>query len=166
MTTTPSEARPFHPADLGTLAIMHWTGTIQDGNDMPYLLACSRGDAPGGPEAASAAVERLLNDIGLSLGDDVIDGRARPSLPVSLLVVAGQAVVTMPRLTTQCPVPPAWLTAVAKRGCAYFLFTARPWPEPQVGKVVTADALREFVTAEETVKASAHLLLPARSLRQ
>ncbi|GAA3303908.1 hypothetical protein GCM10020295_53710 [Streptomyces cinereospinus] len=43
MTTTPGEARPFHPADLGTLVIMPWTGKVEDGNDMPYLLACSRG---------------------------------------------------------------------------------------------------------------------------
>ncbi|GGT40783.1 DUF5949 family protein [Streptomyces chromofuscus] len=166
MTTTPSEARPFHPADLGTLVIMPWTGKVGDGNDMPYLLVCSRGDAPDGPDAASAAVERLLNDIGLSLGEDLIDGAARPGLPVSLLVVAGQAVVTMPRLTSQCAVPPAWLTAAAKRGCAYFLFATRPWPDPRVGRTVTADALREFVTAEETVQTSTHLLLPARSLRR
>ncbi|GAA3303911.1 hypothetical protein GCM10020295_53720 [Streptomyces cinereospinus] len=96
----------------------------------------------------------------------MIDGGARPSLPVNLLVVAGQAVVTMPRLNTQCPVQPAWLAAVAERGYAYLLFTARPWPEARVGEAVTPDALREFVSDEETVRASVHLLLPARSLRQ
>ncbi|MEV7994182.1 DUF5949 family protein [Streptomyces sp. NPDC086077] len=166
MTTTPSEARPFHSADLGTLVIMPWTGKVEDGKDMPYLLACSRGDAPDGPEASRAAVERLLSDAGLPLGEDLIDGGTRPSLPVTLLVVAGQAVVTLPRLNAQCAVQPAWLQAVAKRGYAYLLFTARPWSEAQVGKAVTPDALREFVTAEETVQASVHLLLPARSLRQ
>ncbi|MFI9616328.1 DUF5949 family protein [Streptomyces sp. NPDC052023] len=166
MTTTPSETRPLHPADLGTLVIMPWTGKLEDGKDLPYLLACSRGDAPDGPEAASAAVERLLNDAGLTLGTDVVDGGTRPSLPVSLLVVAGQAVVTMPRLNAQCMVPPEWLEAVAKRGYAYLLFTARPWAEAQVGKAVTPDALRAFVLSEETAQASVHLLLPARSLRQ
>ncbi|MGW0336812.1 DUF5949 family protein [Streptomyces sp. NPDC003011] len=164
MTTTPSEARPFRSADLGTLVIMAWSGEAPDGHDMPYLLACSLGDAPDGPEATTAAVERLLNDNGLPVGGDLVDGNVRPSLPVSMLVVAGQAVVTMPRLNAQCPVRPEWLAAVAKRGYAYFVFTTRPWPEASQG-TVTPEELAGFAGSEETLKAAAHIVLPARSLR-
>ncbi|MFJ8779808.1 DUF5949 family protein [Streptomyces sp. NPDC102476] len=164
MTTTSSESRPLRTADLGTLVIMAWSGEAPDGHDMPYLLACSLGDAPGGPEAATAAVERLLNDNGLPVGGDLVDGNARPSLPVSLLVVAGHAVVTMPGLNAKCPVRPPWLAAVAKRGYACLVFTTRPWPEAS-GPSVTPDQLAAFAGSDETLKAAAHIVLPARSLR-
>ncbi|KUN72772.1 hypothetical protein AQJ46_10195 [Streptomyces canus] len=164
MTTTSSETHPLRSADPGTLVIMAWSGEAPDGHDMPYLLACSLGDAPDGPEAATAAVEKLLNDNGLPVGGDLVDGNVRPSLPVTLLVVAGHAVVTMPRLNAKCPVRPQWLAAVAKRGYAYFVFTTRPWPEAS-GQSVTPDELAAFAGSDETLKAAAHIVLPARSLR-
>ncbi|WP_329442824.1 DUF5949 family protein [Streptomyces canus] len=164
MTTTSSETRPPRTADPGTLVIMAWSGEAPDGQDMPYLLACSLGNAADGPEAATAAVEKLLNDNGLPIGGDLVDGNVRPSLPVTLLVVAGHAVVTMPRLNAKCPVRPQWLAAVAKRGYAYFVFTTRPWPEAS-GQSVTPDELAAFAGSDETLKAAAHIVLPARSLR-
>ncbi|WP_328976531.1 DUF5949 family protein [Streptomyces canus] len=163
MTTTSGEARPLRTADPGTLVIMAWSSEAPDGHDMPYLLACSLGDAPDGPLAATAAVERLLKDNGLPVGD-LVDGNVRPSLPVTLLVVAGHAVVTMPGLNAKCPVRPQWLAAAAKRGYAYFVFTTRPWPEAS-GQSVTPDQLAAFAGADETLKAAAHIVLPARSLR-
>ena len=165
MTSTPSATRPFRVTDLGTLVVMPWSGEAPDGHDMPYLLACSLGDAPDGPEAATAAVERLLNDNGLPVGGDLVDGNVRPSLPVTLLVVAGHAVVTMPRLNAKCPVRPQWLAAVAKRGYAYFVFTTRPWPEALPGKPLDPEALAAFVGADETQNSAAHIVQPARSLR-
>ncbi|MGX1270054.1 DUF5949 family protein [Streptomyces phaeoluteigriseus] len=164
MTSTPSAIRPFPVADLGTLVMMPWSGAASDGRAMPYLLACSLGNGPGGPEGATAAVERLLEDSGLSVGG-ITDGTQKPSLPVTMLVVAGQAVVTMPWLKTQCTVQPEWLEAVAERGWAYFLFTTRPWPGDAPGKSVAPEALNAFAGDEETLKAAAHIILPARSLR-
>ncbi|MER7186572.1 DUF5949 family protein [Streptomyces hyaluromycini] len=165
MTSTPSETRPFRVADLGTLVVLAWSGEAPDGSDMPYLLAYSLGDAEGGPEATSAAVEALLANNGLPVGGDVVDGTARPSLPVTLLVQAGQAVLNLAPLNAQCPAPEEWLAAVGERGYAYLVFTTRPWPEGEPGKPVTPEALKDFAGAEETLTAAAHVVLPARSLR-
>ncbi|GGN54638.1 hypothetical protein GCM10011579_013920 [Streptomyces albiflavescens] len=165
MTSTSSETRPFRVADLGTLAVMAFSGDAPDG-DMPYLLAYSLGDAEGGPEGTSAAIERLLRKNGLPVGDRLIDGSRRPSLPLALLVEAGQAVVTMPAyLKAQCVAPPEWLAAVGERGYAYFLFATRAWPEATPGKPVAPESLAAFAGDEETLLSAAHVLLPVRNLR-
>ncbi|MEV5311523.1 MULTISPECIES: DUF5949 family protein [unclassified Streptomyces] len=164
MTSTPNETRPFRAMDMGTLVVMAWSGEAP-GGDMPYLLAYTLGDGPDGPEAASAAVARMLNDNGLPVGGDLVDGASKPGLPVGLLVEAGQAVVNMPHLNAQCTPPPEWLAAVGERGFAYFVFTTRPWPEAQPGKPVDPEALAAFAGADETLDAAAHVVLPVRSLR-
>ncbi|MET8448361.1 DUF5949 family protein [Streptomyces sp. NPDC005209] len=167
MTSTSSDPRPFRPADLGTLVVLAWSGEAPDGSDMPYLLGYSLGDAEGGPEATSAAVEHLLTSNGLRVGGDLVDGTTRPSLPVGLLVEAGQAVLTMsrPQFRAQCTAPPEWLAAVAERGHAYLVFTTRTWPEGRPGVPVPPQALAAFAGAEETLHAAAHAVLPARRLR-
>ncbi|MFD4791730.1 DUF5949 family protein [Streptomyces sp. NPDC058459] len=162
MTSTTSAA--FRAADLGTLVVLAWSGEAPDGMDMPYLLAYSLGDAEGGPRATSAAVTQLLEMNGLTIGT-VIDGATRPSLPVSLLVEAGQAVVRMPQLVAQADAPPEWLDAVARRGHAYLVFTTRAWPEGRPGVYIEAATLAGFAGAEETLLTAAHVMLPARSLR-
>ncbi|WP_330304690.1 MULTISPECIES: DUF5949 family protein [unclassified Streptomyces] len=164
MTSTSSETRPFRAADLGTLAVIAFSGDAPDG-DMPYLLAYSLGDGEGGPEGTKAAVERLLSDNGLPVGDTLLDGSRRPSLPLTLLVQAGQAVVTMPHLNAQCLVPPEWLAAVGERGYAYFLFATRAWPDAVPGKPVEPESLAAFAGDEGTLLSAAHVLLPVRSLR-
>ncbi|MEH0578659.1 DUF5949 family protein [Streptomyces sp. B21-108] len=166
MTPTPSATLPFRAADLGTLVVMPWSGEAPDGGDMPYLLAYSLGDAADGPEATTAAVERLLTDHGLPVGGDLVDGAVRPSLPVTLLVEAGQAVLSAPSFNAQCLPSPEWLAAVEKRGYAYLVFTTRPWPEAVPGKPVEPEELAAFAGAEETLTAAAHAVLPARSLRR
>ncbi|MEU2335614.1 DUF5949 family protein [Streptomyces sp. NPDC006654] len=165
MTSTPSETRPFRPADLGTLSVLAWSGEAPDGSDMPYLLAYSLGDAEGGPEATATAVGALLENNGLPVGGDLVDGTDRPGLPVTLLVEAGHAVLSLAPLNAQCPAPEEWLAAVAERGYAYLVFTTRPWPAAAPGTPVTPEALKEFAGAEETLTAAAHVVLPARSLR-
>ncbi|RPE43798.1 hypothetical protein EDD90_7013 [Streptomyces sp. Ag109_O5-1] len=165
MTSTPSATRPFRLADLGTLVVLAWSGETPDGSDMPYLLAYSLGDAEGGPEATAAAIEALLENNGLPVGGDLVDGTARPSLPVTLLVEAGQAVLNLAPLNAQCPAPAEWLAAVGERGYAYLVFTTRPWPDAEPGRPVTPEALKDFAGAEETLTAAAHVVLPARSLR-
>ncbi|ARP70289.1 hypothetical protein LK07_11410 [Streptomyces pluripotens] len=162
MTSTTSEIRP---ADLGTLVVLAWSGEAPDGSDMPYLLAYSLGDAEGGPDATAAAVEQLLASNGLPVGGELVDGNAKPSLPVRLLVEAGQAVVQMPQLVAQADAPEEWLAAVADRGYAYLVFTTRAWPEGEPGKVVEPATLAAFAGAEETLNAAAHIVLPATSLR-
>ncbi|MET8580922.1 DUF5949 family protein [Streptomyces collinus] len=166
MTSSPSEARPFRPADLGTLVVLAWSGEAPDGTDMPYLLAYSLGDTEGGPEATAAAIRHLLTSNNLPVGGQVVDGTSKPSLPITLLVEAGQAVVNMPQMVAQAEAPPEWLAAVAARGYAYLVFTTLAWPEGRPGQVVDPAALAAFAGAEETLTGAAHLILPARSLRR
>ncbi|MEV7193989.1 DUF5949 family protein [Streptomyces sp. NPDC093510] len=166
MTTTSSEERPFQPADLGTLAVLAWSGEHPDDEkDMPFLLAYSLGDTEGGPEATAEAMRTLLDDAGLPIGGPLVDGARHPSLPVTLLVQGDQAVVNMPHLNAQCVVPPEWLAAVKLRGHAYFLATTRAWPEAKPGEPVPKETLGEFAADEETLLNATHCLLPARSLR-
>ncbi|MEV5979773.1 DUF5949 family protein [Streptomyces sp. NPDC052114] len=166
MTSTSSEQRPFQATDLGTLAVLAWSGEHpEDQKDMPFLLAYSLGDTEGGPEATAEAMRTLLQNAGLPIGGPVVDGARNPSLPVSLLVEADQAVVTMPHLNAQCATPPEWLAAVQQRGHAYFMATTRAWPDGKPGEPVTEEILSEFAGAEETMLNAAHCLLPARSLR-
>ncbi|WAZ21847.1 DUF5949 family protein [Streptomyces cinnabarinus] len=164
MTSTSSENRAFNAAELGTLVVMAWSGEAP-GGDMPYLLAYTLGDGTAGPEGSARAVEALLENNGLPVGGELVDGASRPSLPVSLLVEAGQAVVSMTGFNAQCTPPPEWLEAVGERGFAYFVFTTRPWPEAEPGKPVDPEALAAFAGATETLDAAAHVVLPARSLR-
>ncbi|MGW2044401.1 DUF5949 family protein [Streptomyces sp. NPDC001858] len=165
MTSTPSTTHPFRVTDLGTLVVMPWSGEAPDGSDMPYLLAYSLGDTEDGPEGTAAAVRRLLADNGMSIGGDVVDGTERPSLPFTLLVESGAAVLNMPSLNAQCLPPAEWLAAVEQRGYAYLVFTTRAWPEATPGRAVTPEALAAFAGADETLTAAAHIVLPARRLR-
>ncbi|MYW63791.1 hypothetical protein GTY65_06810 [Streptomyces sp. SID8379] len=166
MTSTSSIDTTFRAADLGTLAVIAWSGEhVDEEGDMPFLLAYSMGDSPAGPDGSEAAVRGLLRNNGLTIGTTVHDGARHPSFPVSLLVEAGQAVVSMPLLNAQCPVPPEWLEAAEERGNAYFIFTTRPWPTATPGRPVSEGELEEFAGAEETLTAAAHCLLPIRRIR-
>ncbi|MET8474309.1 DUF5949 family protein [Streptomyces sp. NPDC006422] len=165
-TSSVSNGPAFRAADLGTLAVIAWSGEHSDGNgDIPFLLAYSMGDSAAGPEAAETAVRGLLETNGLTVGTTVHDAASRPSFPVSLLVEAGQAVVTMPLLNVQCAVPPEWLAAAEARKSAYFIFTTRVWPTATPGAPVGEKELQEFIGDEETLLASAHCLLPIRRVR-
>ncbi|MER5947653.1 DUF5949 family protein [Streptomyces sp. NPDC001904] len=166
MTSTSSIDTTFRAADLGTLAVIAWSGEhVGEEDDMPFLLAYSMGDSPAGPEGSEAAVRALLLNNGLTVGTTVHDGSRHPSFPVSLLVEAGQAVVTMPMLNAQCQVPPEWLEAADARGSAYFIFTTRPWPAAPPGQPVAEGELEKFAGAEETLTAAAHCILPIRKIR-
>ncbi|MFJ6630933.1 DUF5949 family protein [Streptomyces sp. NPDC091376] len=166
MTSTPSAVRAFRPAQLGTLVVIAWSGEHPDDErDMPFLLAYALGDGTGGPEAAGAAARQLLEEVGLPVGSEYVDAAEAVGLPVTLLVEAGQAVLTMPHLSAQCPVPQEWLAAVRDRGHVYFIFATRPWPEAAPGVPVSEDMLREFVGDEAVLSTAAHCLLPVRQLR-
>ncbi|MFI8193763.1 DUF5949 family protein [Streptomyces sp. NPDC085946] len=159
--TAPAGTQPFSTADLGTFLLMSWLRENPQG-DVPCLLACCLGNGAGGPAGSSAAVGQLLRSAGLAVGGDIVDGTRRPGTAMSLLVVPGSAMLTMPRFTTQFVPPAGWLETVAARGFAYLLMTTRPWPDAEPGDPGT---LVSFVADEETRKAAAQVLLPARSLR-
>ncbi|SDM29092.1 hypothetical protein SAMN05444921_106105 [Streptomyces wuyuanensis] len=166
VTSTPSAVRAFRPARLGTLVVIAWSGEHPDDErDMPFLLAYALGDGEDGPEGAEAAARQLLDDVGLPVGTEFVDAAESVGLPVTLLVEAGQAVLTMPHLTAQCTVPPEWLAAVGDRGHVYFIFATRPWPEAVPGVPVSEEGLRGFVGDEAVLSTAAHCLLPVRQLR-
>ncbi|MEU5099168.1 DUF5949 family protein [Streptomyces sp. NPDC020996] len=157
MTTIPRETPSLRTSDLGKIVIMAWNRPTDRG-DLPYLLACSLGDR----EHSSAAVEQLLLSAGLTVGGDVFDATRRSDLPVSLLVVPGSAVFTMPHITVQFVPPEGWLTAAEEQGVACLVFTTRPWAGGEPGDY---QALAAFANDEETLKSSARVILPARGLR-
>ncbi|GFH36425.1 DUF5949 family protein [Streptomyces pacificus] len=166
MTSTSSAVRAIRPARLGTLVVIAWSGEHPDDErDMPFLLAYALGDGDGGPEGTEAAARELLDTVGLPVGAECVDAAESAGLPVTLLVEAGQAVLTMPHLTVQCAVPPQWLAAVRERSHVYFIFATRPWPDAAPGVPVTEDQLRRFVGDEAVLSTSAHCLLPVRQLR-
>ncbi|WP_369194285.1 DUF5949 family protein [Streptomyces djakartensis] len=162
MTSISPETQSVPTDDLGSLVVQSWRGTTPDG-DVPYLLVCSLGDGQGGPEATSKAVEQLLTSAGLPPGEGLVHATQRPSLPVSLLVVPGSAVLNVQHLKSQFVPPESWLEAVAELGFAYLIFATRPWPAgAEPGDVETLSA---FTSDEEAMASSAHVVLPARSLR-
>ncbi|MGW7499446.1 DUF5949 family protein [Streptomyces luteogriseus] len=163
MTSISPETQSVPTDDLGSLVVQSWRGTTPDGNDVPYLLACSLGDGANGPEGTATAVERLLRSAGLPLGEGLVDATQRPSLPVSLLVVPGSAVLTVRHLKSQFVPPQTWLETVAELGFAYLIFATRPWPEG--AEPGDAEALASFTSDEAAMASSAHVVLPARSLR-
>lgn len=87
-----------------------------------------------------------------------------PGLPVTLLVQAGQAVLTLPHFTAQYRVPPQWPAAARNRGEVHAMFATRPWPAAVPDRPVGEDLLRSFAAEEPVVMTSAHCLLPVRSL--
>ncbi|MGW8700001.1 DUF5949 family protein [Streptomyces eurythermus] len=166
MTSASSETRPFRAADLGTLALLAWMARNEEGNGhTPCLLACSLGDGPDGPQAASTAIARLLKDMDLPVGGEPVIGMARPSLKVSMLVLAGQIVLQMPQLSRQATPPADWLKAVGELGYAYFMFTTRICPSAGPRRSVEGPELAAFAGSPETTDAAAHVYLPARGLR-
>ncbi|MES9526033.1 DUF5949 family protein [Streptomyces capoamus] len=167
MTTVTSEPRFFRPADLGTLALLAWMAKNEEGDGRtPCLLACSLGDGPDGPAAASAAVTHLLEDMDLTVGGEPVNGMSRPSLKVSMLVVAGQIVLQLPHNISSQVTPPAeWLEAVEELGYTYFMFTTRVCPSTGPREPVTGAELAAFAGSPETTDAAAHVYLPARGLR-
>ncbi|CUW28578.1 hypothetical protein TUE45_03318 [Streptomyces reticuli] len=167
VTSASSEIRTFRAADLGTLALIPWLARNEEGDGRtPCLLACSLGDGPDGPEAASAAVTHLLEDMGLTADGEPVNGTTRPSLKVSMLVVAGQIVLQLPHNISSQVTPPAdWLAAVEELGYAYFMLTTRICPSTGPRRPAEGAELAAFAGSPDTTNAAAHVYLPARGLR-
>ncbi|QHY96098.1 hypothetical protein SSPS47_13320 [Streptomyces sp. S4.7] len=151
---------------LGTLTVIPWTGEASDGErNPPFLLAYSLGDGRDGAEAGAEAMRAVIDEVGLHTGAGLVDVGESPNVPITLLVQAGRAVLTMPYLKAQCAVPPEWEQDARATGGVYFIIATRPWPEGTPGKPVSEEALRAFVGDEAVLTGAAHCLVPVSSLR-
>lgn len=166
MTSPQTATGTFTQAQLGTLTLIGWSGEHpHDAHDVAFLLAYSLGDGSDGPQAGEAAMHIALRRSGLTVGPEPVRADETPGLQVKLLVQAGQAVLTLPHLTAQYPVPPEWLAAAREQGEVHAMFATRPWPQGAPGRPVTEEALRSFAGDPEVIATSAHCVLPVSSLR-
>ncbi|WP_330175294.1 DUF5949 family protein [Streptomyces sp. NBC_01498] len=151
---------------LGTLTVIPWTGEPSDGErNPPFLLAYSLGDGRDGPEAGEEAMRAVIKEVGLTTGAGVTDVAQSPNVPITLLVQAGRAVLTMPYLKAQCAVPPEWERDALTTGSVYYIIATQPWPGGAPGRPVGEEALRAFVGDEQVLAGAAHCLVPVSSLR-
>ncbi|MBT2406393.1 MULTISPECIES: DUF5949 family protein [unclassified Streptomyces] len=162
MTSTQAE---IDRSQLGTLSVLAWIGDPSDGHDIPYLLAYTLGDGPQGKEAGEAAARGLLEEIGLPIGDVVMDGTRSPrTFAVQILLSGNQIALTMPGLNAACTAPDEWVAAANESGQAYFLFATRAWPEAVPGRPVTAEVLQAFAGDEQVLTSSAHCVIQVQRL--
>ncbi|MFF2010904.1 DUF5949 family protein [Streptomyces sp. NPDC058195] len=165
MTSPQTSTGTFTPAQLGTITLIGWSGAHPaDGSDVAFLLIYSLGDGADGPAVSEAAMRASLERTGLPVGSAPVYAAEQPSLPVKLLVQAGQAVLTLPHFTAQYPAPPEWLAAAAARGEVHAMFATRPWPQGAPGRPVSEEQLRFFAADPEVITTAAHCVLPVRSL--
>ncbi|WP_329404924.1 DUF5949 family protein [Streptomyces melanogenes] len=166
MTSASSAVRPSRTAQLGTLALLAWSGPHpEEDRDVAFLMAYSLGDGEGGPEGVEAAARELLDEIGMPAGT-VGDAEQGATMPITLLLEGGQVSLTMPQLKVQCATPPEWMAAAQAEDAAHFIFATRAWPEAVPGRPVTEDMLRAFAGDEETLVGAGHCVLPVRRLRK
>lgn len=155
-----------HVARLGTLSVISWTTDLSETErNTPFLLAYSLGDGRDGPEAGEESMRTVLQEVGLIPGGDLVDVSLTTSVPIKLLVQAGRAVLTMPYLNAQCPVPPEWERDALDSGKVYFIVATRPWAEATPGKPVSEEQLRGFAGDLEMLSSAAHCLVPVSGLR-
>ncbi|MCI3226736.1 DUF5949 family protein [Streptomyces sp. NP-1717] len=164
--TNTAQGSPQYAPLLGTLTVIPWTGEASDDQrNPPFLLAYSLGDGRDGAEAGEEAMRAVINEVGLRTGAGLVDVGESPNIPITLLVQAGRAVLTMPYLKAQCAVPPEWEQDARETGGVYFIIATRPWPEGTPGRPVSEEALRAFVGDEAVLTGAAHCLVPVSSLR-
>ncbi|MEU9179696.1 DUF5949 family protein [Streptomyces sp. NPDC048550] len=163
MTSTQAE---IDRSQLGTLSVLAWIGDPSEGHDIPYLLAYTLGDGPQGREAGEKAARGLLEEIGLPIGDVVMDGTRNPAaFPVQIVLADNQVALTLPGLNATCTAPDEWVAAANESGQAYFLFATRAWPEAVPGRPVEPKTLQEFAGDEAVLTGSAHCVLAVRRLQ-
>ncbi|MDT9688508.1 DUF5949 family protein [Streptomyces sp. P9(2023)] len=166
MTTphTVSAARSDNP--LGTLTVVPWTiGPTAETPVTPFLMVYSLGDGRDGPEAGEEAMRAALDGMGLSIGERVVDAAVERGTGAHLLVEAQRAVLTMPFMKAQCPVPAEWEAAAKENGHVFLICSVRPWPDAVPGEPVSEQKLKSFVTDDQVVAAAAHVRLPVRRLQ-
>ncbi|WP_256105130.1 DUF5949 family protein [Streptomyces sp. ODS05-4] len=169
MTSTTAVSPGRQASPLGTLAVIPWASDpdADPGQEpqVPFLMVYSLGDGRDGPEAGAEALRAELEKAGLSVGDKVTDLARETRIPVTLLVEAEQAALTLPFMRVQCPVPPQWERAAHQTGKVYLVCSLRPWPEAVQGQPVDEERLRAFIGDESLVEQSAHAMVPVRRVR-
>ncbi|WP_063782278.1 DUF5949 family protein [Streptomyces vietnamensis] len=159
-----SSARSASP--LGTLTVIPWSSEPSaESAGTPFLMAYSLGDGRDGPEAGQQAMRAALEAMNLSVGDRLFDLEKDAGINASLIVEAGSAVLTLPFLKVQCPVPEEWQAAAREQGKVYFICSVRPWAEGVPGQPVDEERLKAFVSDEAMLADSAHVLLPVRRIQ-
>lgn len=165
-TTNTAPSHASLQSRLGTLVVIPWAGEHEaDGADMPFLMAYSLGDGTDGPGGTEAAVHAAAEEIGLPIGGAILDVAHMSRPPIKVLVEGGRAVLTMPYLHANCPVPDEWTAAARARGAVYVIWAARPWPQAAPGSAVTEEQLRAFAADPEVLGSAAHALVPVGSVQ-
>ncbi|MFG2993431.1 DUF5949 family protein [Streptomyces sp. NPDC048257] len=164
MTSTQAE---IDRSQLGTLSVLAWIGDPEEAHDIPYLLAYTLGDGPQGREAGEAAARGLLEEIGLPIGDVVMDGTLKAAtFPVQILLEGNQIALTLPGMNARCTAPDEWVAAADESGQAYFIFATRAWPEAVPGQPVAPETLQAFAGDESVLTSSAHCVLAVRRVQR
>ncbi|MFI6644651.1 DUF5949 family protein [Streptomyces sp. NPDC050504] len=151
---------------LGTVVVLPWASD-PDAEDpsTPFLLLYPLGDGKDGADASGEAMNAMLTGLGLRFGEQ-LDLAKQPRSPISLLVEAGQAALTLASMKVQCAVPAEWEQAARERGQVYLIGSTRAWPAAVPGEPVDEESLSAYVSDETLLEASAHALVPVRSLRR
>ncbi|CAM5717182.1 DUF5949 family protein [Streptomyces fumanus] len=166
---TSSTAAPETPRGslLGTLTIVPWSSVpTTETPRLPFLTVYSLGDGAGGPEAGERAMRAHLEKIGLPVTGELVELTQEARAAVTLLVEAEQAVLTLPFLQVQCPVPESWQDAAYRNGSVRLICLTRPWPHVAPGEAVAPEQLRAFLTDDDLRSASSHCLVPVTRLRR
>ncbi|MEU8544333.1 DUF5949 family protein [Streptomyces sp. NPDC048717] len=166
MTTSEALDTARGDSPLGTLTVIAWTiGPAGDVPATPFLMVYSLGDGRDGPEAGAAALRATLEDMDLPIGAAVVDLAEDRRAGVHLLVEARRAVLTLPFMSAQCPVPAEWEAAAHESGKVCLILPVTPWPLARPGEPVTEARLKVFVTDDEVVRNAAHLMVPVSRIR-
>lgn len=164
--TSPGGSAAPLPSRLGTLVVIPWAGAHEgDGDDMPFLMAYSLGDGVDGPQGTQQAVLEAADEIGLPVGGAILDVARAQRPAVKVLVEGGKAVLSMPYLHANCPVPDQWTAAARARGSVYVILASRPWPQAAPGATLGEEDLRAFAGDPEVLGTAAHALVPIGSLQ-
>ncbi|MCS0638971.1 DUF5949 family protein [Streptomyces sp. LP05-1] len=166
MTSSSVESPGQQTSPVGTVSVMPFAGEPSpDEPGTPYLLVYSLGDGPDGPEATATAMRAMLRGAGLSLGERLTDLAEETRIASSLLVEAERAVLSLPFLRIQCPVPSDWERAAHESGSVYLICATRPWPEAAPGRPLAEERVRAFVGDRAMLAESAHARIPVRRVR-
>ncbi|MGW8062700.1 DUF5949 family protein [Streptomyces ziwulingensis] len=166
--TSPTTA-PAKPEGslLGTLTVVPWSSVPSTNTPrLPFLTVYSLGDGAEGPEAGEKVMRAHLEKIGLPVTGQPVELPPGGKAAITLLVEAEQAVLTMPFLRVQCPVPPHWQDAAHKNGKVHLICLTGPWPHAAPGQSLSPEQLRGFLTEDELRSTSTHCLVPVTRLRR
>ncbi|MFI8518481.1 DUF5949 family protein [Streptomyces sp. NPDC085481] len=165
--TTSNVASKAHSAhSMGTLTVVSWTlGPADDMPATPFLMVYSLGDGQHGPEAGEAELRTTLEGMGVPIGGIVVDAGQDRGIGAHLLVEAQRAVLTLPFMNAQCPVPVEWQAAAYETGHVIVKVPVVPWPDAQPGVPVEEDRLKAFITDDAVVRNSGHIAVPVSRIQ-